>query len=190
MRERKSRIVVDELACHHQVTRNRVRVCLVQAQQVAAYSGIELAGLDVLGQIRFVRTRLLPLRTVTFTSARREAALAATTAVHHRDGRHRRRHDCRANRDGDHRSSHPDPNRRRRRTHRPDCCWRHRPDCCWRHRLRGRIDVRRHSPTQSFLSHKPRKGTQYIGSPFGNGCSAVSYSPTPCRVQYHRRWRA
>ncbi len=23
-----------------------------------------------------------------------------------------------------------------------------------------------------------------------NGCSAVSYSPTPCRVQYHRRWRA
>ena len=23
-----------------------------------------------------------------------------------------------------------------------------------------------------------------------NVCSAVSYSPTPCRVQYHRRWRA
>ena len=25
---------------------------------------------------------------------------------------------------------------------------------------------------------------------FGMLCSAVSYSPTPCRVQYHRRWRA
>ncbi len=34
------------------------------------------------------------------------------------------------------------------------------------------------------------RGPGVLGPPFGNGCSAVSYSPTPCRVQYHRRWRA
>ena len=29
-----------------------------------------------------------------------------------------------------------------------------------------------------------------VGGHSGMLCSAVSYSPTPCRVQYHRRWRA
>jgi hypothetical protein len=29
-----------------------------------------------------------------------------------------------------------------------------------------------------------------VGAPVVGLCSAVSYSPTPWRVQYHRRWRA
>jgi hypothetical protein len=30
----------------------------------------------------------------------------------------------------------------------------------------------------------------WLGAPVVGLCSAVSYSPTPWRVQYHRRWRA
>jgi hypothetical protein len=30
----------------------------------------------------------------------------------------------------------------------------------------------------------------WLGAPWVGLCSAVSYSPTPWRVQYHRRWRA
>ena len=36
-----------------------------------------------------------------------------------------------------------------------------------------------------------RDGTGFFPPPtFGVGMSAVTYSPTPYRVQYHRRWRA
>jgi hypothetical protein len=39
-------------------------------------------------------------------------------------------------------------------------------------------------------AHQQKRGP-WVGAPFFVGlCSAVSYSPTPWRVQYHRRWRA
>ena len=49
--------------------------------------------------------------------------------------------------------------------------------------------VKRHVRHRCSCLGMPKAPQQGWGA-FGNGCSAVSYSPTPCRVQYHRRWRA
>ena len=63
---------------------------------------------------------------------------------------------------------------------------------CGSRRPRTRILLSRNSatgvsPAQPIMVQTCRKGDPSLGSPFREGCSAVSYSPTLCRVQYHRR---
>lgn len=57
MRERETRIVLDEADRHHQVPRHGLGVALVQAQQIATDGCVEIGRLHVLGQIRFLGTR-------------------------------------------------------------------------------------------------------------------------------------
>lgn len=80
MSERGARVVVEQAACHHQMTCHRVRVRLVQTQQVAADGRIEFGRFDVIGQIRFVRAGFATLRRHTLTSTTgAETTLAAAT---------------------------------------------------------------------------------------------------------------
>ncbi len=74
----KFRIFVDELARHDQVTRNCVGVVLVEAEQIPTNGRVQLGGLYVVGQIRFVRSCLLTVA-VAVASTRGEPTLAAAT---------------------------------------------------------------------------------------------------------------
>ncbi|GAA4483647.1 hypothetical protein GCM10023094_35470 [Rhodococcus olei] len=80
VRERQLRIVVEQFGRHHQVPGDGVRVRLVEAEQIPADRRIQLAGLDLLGQIRLVGTRGTAFGTgAAVAGTRRESALAATT---------------------------------------------------------------------------------------------------------------
>jgi hypothetical protein len=56
----------------------------------------------------------------------------------------------------------------------------------------GDLQLNLGSPTQELRgsAHPQKRGPRVWGPLFCGLCSAVSYSPTPWRVQYHRRWRA
>ncbi|MFF9033804.1 hypothetical protein, partial [Streptomyces iakyrus] len=72
------RVFIDELSCHDKVTRNRVGVVLVEAEQIPTNGRVQLRGLYVVGQIRFVRSCLLTVA-VAIASTRGEPTLAAAT---------------------------------------------------------------------------------------------------------------
>lgn len=80
MGERGAGIVVEQATGHHQMPGDGVRVRLVQAQQVATDRRVELGRLDVVGDIRLVRTCVATLRCDAFAPATRtESTFTATT---------------------------------------------------------------------------------------------------------------
>ncbi len=80
MSECQCRIILEELACHHQVSRDGIRVRLVEAEQVATNRLVELAGLDLFRQVGLVGTGRSTLgERSAVARARRESTLAATT---------------------------------------------------------------------------------------------------------------
>ena len=59
------------------------------------------------------------------------------------------------------------------------------------HQRRAQRDRITRQLQHAFTQPQKTKGGPPWWAPFISGLmSAVSYSPTPCRVQYHRRWRA
>lgn len=60
---------------------NGVRVVLVQAQEVTAYRGLELTGLDLVRDVRLVRAGVTTLRAGGFAAAGRTESTLATTTV-------------------------------------------------------------------------------------------------------------
>lgn len=80
MGERGARIVVEQTTGHHQMPGDGVRVRLVQAQQIAADRRVELGCLDVVGDVRLVRTCIAALRCDAIAPATRtESTFTATT---------------------------------------------------------------------------------------------------------------
>lgn len=80
MGERGTGIVVEQATGHHQVSGDGVRVRLVQAQQITADRRVELGRLDVLRDVRLVRTCVATLRRDAFApAARTESTFTATT---------------------------------------------------------------------------------------------------------------
>lgn len=80
MGERGTGIVVEQATGHHQMPGDGVRVRLVQAQQIAADRRVELGRLDVLRDVRLVRTCVATLRRDAFApAARTESTFTATT---------------------------------------------------------------------------------------------------------------